>query len=186
MKLPFQFGFILVLTISSCLTDGNNDFNCAETFWEASDYKSAIIYYNKAIKSGGLNDDELAASHYNIATYFFLCFKADDSIKSANEALKLQPNHAGALSLRALAEDFLGYDEQALADWAKLLYLDPRDFNVYYDRSFFYSNRGQFDKAIEDMEMYLKLRPDDSVELQTLEELKAKLVLQQQIEKKTQ
>ncbi|SPD75451.1 hypothetical protein PITCH_A620005 [uncultured Desulfobacterium sp.] len=77
----------------------------------------------------------------------------------------------------------LGHDELALSDWAKLLSLNPKDFYVYYDRSFFYSSRGRFDKAVEDMGMYLILNPDDSIEQVTLEDFKTRLILQRQSEK---
>lgn len=182
MKLLRQWEFLLVLTISSCLAHRNNDFNYAEALWQDSDFKNAIVFYDKAIGSGTLSDDELAASYYNIAIFLFMSFRAEESIEFANKVLKIQPNHTGSLSLRALAEDFLGHDELALSDWAKLLSLNPKDCYVYYDRSFFFSTRGQYDRAVEDMEMYLKLNPDDSIELKTLEELKATLNSQRQRE----
>jgi tetratricopeptide (TPR) repeat protein len=173
MKKLCQFGVILILTISSCLAHTiNNDFKCAEALWEEYDFENAIVSYKKAISSGELTDDELATSYYNIATFFFLCFKAEDSIKSTNEVLRLQPYNTKAISLRALAEDFLGRDEQALADWAKLLALNPKDSSVYNDRSYFYSSRGQLEKAIADMEMYLKLQPNSPEQLWELGNLK--------------
>jgi tetratricopeptide (TPR) repeat protein len=164
------------------LAHGNNDFQYAEALWQDSDFKNAMVFYDKAIGSGTLSDDELAASYYSMAIYFFMNFRVKESIKLANKVLKIQPDHIGSLSLRALAQDFSGHDELALSDWAKLLSLNPKDCYVYYDRSFFFSKRGQYDKAVEDMEMYLKLNPDDTTELRTLDELKAKLNSQQQRE----
>jgi len=174
-------GFVLtlMLTDSSCSTGRNNDFQRAEAFWERMDYEEAIDLYSKAIDSGELTEDELVASHYNLATFYFLCFEAEESIKSANDVLKLNPNHNKALSLRALAQDFLHRDEQALADWAKLLELNPNDSSVYNDRSYFYSTRGELEKAIADMEMYLKLNPNSPEQLREYGKLKAYRAMQQ-------
>lgn len=188
MKLPCSLGFVLILimTSSSCSSGRNNDFQRAEAFWERMDYEEAIAFYSKAINSGELKDDELVASHYNLATFYFLCFKAEDSIKSANDVLKLNPNHNKALSLRALAQDFLHRDEQALEDWAKLLEINPNDSSVYNDRSYFYSTRGELEKAIADMEMYLKLKPNSPEQLIEFGKLKAYRAMQQRNEKQGQ
>ena len=185
MKKLCQFGLILILTFSSCLAHTiNHDFKCAEALWDKHDLENAVAFYNKAISSGELTDDELATSYYNIATFFFLCLKAEDSIRSTNEVLKLQPCNTKAIGLRALSEDFLGLDELALADWAKILELNPEDHNVYNDRSYFYANRGQLDKAIADMEIYLKLQPDSPEQLWELCNLKKRRALQFKKEKK--
>ncbi|SPD75450.1 exported hypothetical protein [uncultured Desulfobacterium sp.] len=103
MKFPCQWGFILGLTILSCMAHSNDDFMHAEALWEENNFKDAITFYNKAIGSGKLNENELASSYYNVATFFFMNFKPEESIRIANEVLKIQPNHTGYLSLRALA-----------------------------------------------------------------------------------
>ena len=182
LKMRWQWLFF-VMTISSCLHHINNDFMRAEGLWEESNFNHAVILYKKAIDSGNLTNDELAASHYNIAIFYFLSLRAEDSINYINKVPDLQPYHVDALSLRAIAEDFLGRDEQALADWERLLSVNSKDSYVYYDRSFFYASRGKYDKAIEDLEIYLKLKPDDSIEQETLEDFKAKQMSQQQSEK---
>ena len=182
----FGIFLILILTGSSCSTGSNSDFQRAEAFWERMDYEEAIAFYSKAIDSGELTDNELAASHYNLATFYFLCFKMEDSIKSVNHVLKLDSNHKKALSLRALAQDFLRRDDQALADWAKLLELNPNDSSVYNDRSYFYSTRGELEKAIADMEMYLKLKPNSPEQLREFGKLKAYRAMQQRKERQGQ
>jgi cytochrome c-type biogenesis protein CcmH/NrfG len=78
-----------------------------------------------------MTNDEVATSNYNIATFCFISLRAEDSIEYANKMLDLQPYHIGALSLRANAEDFLGRDEQAIADWARLLSINSKDAYAY-------------------------------------------------------
>ncbi len=180
MKWAYWIGISLILISSPCSAGGKDKFKAAEALWEDSNFYDAALMYSDAVVSGELSDAELATSHYNIATFFLINFKAADTVKATNEVLKLQPNHVGAYSLRACASDILGDDAQALADWATLLELNPNDATVYNDRSYFYASRGKLDKAIKEMEMYLKLKPDSREQLETLGELKAKRDMQLQ------
>lgn len=186
MKFLCWLSLVVALIISPCCAGGGNKFKTAEALWEERRFSDALVLYEEGIESGEFSQDELAESHYNIASFFFMTFNAKDAIKETNRVLELRPNHIGAYSLRAAASDFLGNDDQALADWAKLIELDPRDAFIYNDRSYFYSARDRLDEAIADMEMYLKLKPNSPEQLLELEYLKARQTMQRQNEKQNQ
>lgn len=178
MRLRHQLGLLIVLTLASCLSTGRKDFISAEALWNAGEYANAAVVYSDAISSGKLSKEELIISHYNIATFLFMNFQLAETLKELNIVLQQRSDHIEAYGLRANVSDILGNDEQALADWNKLLELNPNDAIVYNDRSYFYAARGQLEKAIAEMEMYLKLRPNSAEQLRQLGHLKTKWLIQ--------
>jgi regulator of sirC expression with transglutaminase-like and TPR domain len=55
--------------------------------------------------------------------------------------------------------------------------LNPNDAKAYYYRGFAYAEQGKYDRAIADLETYLKLRPDAENRAQVeqwIKELKGK------------
>jgi tetratricopeptide (TPR) repeat protein len=167
-------GFMLFLVAVPCWAGGQDQFREAEDLWQKSEKEKAVTSYLAAIKSGELSEPQRIMAHYNVAIFYFLAEDAKKAIENTDKILISQPNHVGALSLRANCYDRLKDDAHALADWDKLLEIDPNDALVYNDRSYFYLDRGDLNKAISEMETYIKMQPDSPEQLQQLDKLKAK------------
>lgn len=191
MKRLLQFGFVLILIATPCCGGGKDDFTTAEDLLKKCEYENSANLFGKAILSGELSDDELVAAHYYRAVSFFILGPLEEAFKEINQVLKLRPDHVGAYALRANSWVALGKikgedtDDRALADWAKVLELNPNDAIAYNDRSMFYAEKGQLDKAIEDMETCVKLEPNTPYSLKCLERLKARRVEQESNKKET-
>ena len=127
MKLFFSSWLLIGLITTMCWADGNDEFVEAEALWEDGKFYDAAMRYGNAITSGNLSNERLEQANYNVAVFFFMNFKAPESIRAVNKVLELNPKHIGAYCLRATASDFLGDDNQALSDWAKALELDPKE-----------------------------------------------------------
>ena len=57
-----------------------------------------------------------------------------------------------------------------MEDYDKAIELDPNDAAAYYNRGDFYSNLGQYERAIEDYDKAIQLNPDaaDAYSLRSL------------------
>jgi regulator of sirC expression with transglutaminase-like and TPR domain len=68
--------------------------------------------------------------------------------------------------------------DNALADWERVLELDPADATTYNDRAMFYVEKNEYAKAIDDLEKFLALEPDNPDHRYLLEQLKGSLAKQ--------
>lgn len=164
----------LCLVSVPCWAGGQEKFSEAENLWQQYKREEAAASYLAALESGELSKSQRVAAHYNVAIYYFLIEKPEKALENTNTVLTLQPDHAGGLSLRANTYDRLRDDAHALADWDRLLQIDPNDALVYNDRSYFYLERGDLDRAISEMETYLKMQPDSPEQIKQLNLLKAR------------
>ncbi len=87
----------------------------------------------------------------------------DSAFADYNQALKLDPNDAGAYNNRIVAYSDLKDYDSAIADYNQALKLDPNDADAYNSRGLAYKNKGSLDKASEDFLKVLEL--NDNVEL---------------------
>lgn len=62
---------------------------------------------------------------------------------------------------RGAAFEKSGLFDNALADYAKAIEIDPGNSLAYFNRGIHFMNRGLFDSAIDDFNRVLKLTPDD-------------------------
>ena len=88
--------------------------------------------------------------------------KYEEAIEYLNKAIEKHEAHAEAFELRAYAQDMLGKQDIALADYNTCLEIDPSNPYAYYGRACIYLNMGKTKEAIED----LKLSSAKSIALQ--------------------
>jgi tetratricopeptide (TPR) repeat protein len=97
------------------------------------------------------------------------------------KVLDASPDHIPAMGLRATVWVAVGkkYDiytgENALSDWERVLELDPADATTYNDRAMFYVENDEYGKAIDDLEKFLALEPENPDHRYLLEQLKTSL-----------
>jgi lipoprotein NlpI len=82
------------------------------------------------------------------------------AIRAASEALASNPRDAGALAQRARLHAAAGEPRLAVADYDRLLQLDPTRADAYDARGSEQFKLGDVDASIADFDRYLKLRPD--------------------------
>jgi tetratricopeptide (TPR) repeat protein len=70
-----------------------------------------------------------------------------------------------------------GQYEQAIASYNKAIQLDPDLDSAYYNRSLAWESKGQLNKALYDVEQYLKLNPNDDSALERLINLRLRTKL---------
>lgn len=90
------------------------------------------------------------------------------AIKLFNESLEAVPDQPGPLILRAHCFELLDRDNEAFADYSAALAQvgkSPIDEDgtiagaIYHNRGMLYMRRGEYSKALEDFEQYLRIGP---------------------------
>ena len=71
--------------------------------------------------------------------------------------MKLNPENPGAYYIRGCAFEKLGFIDQSIIDFTKVLDLDPDHVNAAYARGAAENKRGNFAKAIEDYNIALEM-----------------------------
>ena len=150
----------------------------------------AIEDFDEAIR---LNP-KLAEAYYNRGFAYYKKDELNKAIEDFNEAIKLNPkdaevyyNRGNAYANKAERESSQGGINSALyrelinkviTDFTETIKLNPKYAEAYNDRGIAYSKKGEFDKAIADGEMFLKLasnHPDAAKIRQLIEEWRSKL-----------
>lgn len=136
-------------------------------YFMGSGYSSLISDYDRAIeilsKSGSTIG--LAEAYYERGNTFALEQKNDLAIADFTSAIKLNPDHVGAYSLRATvhASPFFNPKrdiEAAIADYSKVLTLEPSAY-TYTSRAGLFEEKGERAKAVADYRAALALEPDN-------------------------
>jgi len=81
------------------------------------------------------------------------------AIAAFTEAIRLNPECAGAYTNRGLAYTYSGLLDRAIADLTEAIRLDPTSAIAYSDRGNAYAFKGELDKAIADHNEALRLSP---------------------------
>jgi len=79
----------------------------------------------------------------------------------ADENNELDPKYKGAYLNRGMARYNKGDQDEAIADFNKVIELDPKDKDVYYNRGMARYNKGDQDEAIADFNKVIELDPED-------------------------
>jgi tetratricopeptide (TPR) repeat protein len=109
-------------------------------------------------------------SHFIIGLVRYEAGKLDDAIASFTAALEQTESPIPALdkgriyTQRAQIYSYLGKYDLALADFNKLIEIDPRNAWSYNSRGIFYANRkNDYDRAIEDFTRAIEMAPSDTL-----------------------
>lgn len=187
MKRLVLIGILLIVTAMPCWGGGKEDFVAAGGRWDAGSREDALDLYQKAIASGDLSDAEKMDAHYNSAVLYYMLQEFKPAMLEIDQVLEASPDHIPAIGLRASVWIAVGkqYDiytgDKAMADWERVLELDPADATTYNDRAMFHIENNEYGKAIDDLEKFLALEPDNPDHIYLLEQLKSSLAKQEDI-----
>jgi len=116
---------------------------------------------------GGLTGHRLATAHYERAVGYIVASKTDTALTDLNKALKLDPDHVNALSVRGALLAVKNRGEEALIDLEKAAQLRPGDIDILSGRANAYRMVNRFDDALADIEAALDVAPDSAGPLTT-------------------
>ena len=80
-----------------------------------------------------------------------------------NEALKIQPNNAGALSSKGVVFRRLGKFDESLECYNKALEIDSEDYKIWFNKGMVLSELGKFKEAISCYDKALELNPNEEL-----------------------
>jgi tetratricopeptide (TPR) repeat protein len=130
------------------------------------EYKTALKLLNMAVSLNPGN----GRTYYNRAIIFDQMNLKEEAIKDYGTAIEKDPKEALAI-IRNRSALYLetGKYDQALKDFDELIRIENRNFKHYYNRAFAKVMLKDYDGAIADYQIVLKLNPGDQ---QTLEQLR--------------
>ena len=122
----------------------------------------AINYCVRAIYSGDLSQDQLAATFYNRGFEYAGRGDHDLAIKDFRAAIDLRPGFTAAY--HSLAVSYMEKGEAGIAIEAVGVAIDeaPGEAALYRNRAMLRLNRGEFSAALGDIEAAVKAAPDDA------------------------
>jgi tetratricopeptide (TPR) repeat protein len=122
-----------------------------ESLTEAGNYAGAIRSYDACINDGHLSGVSLARTYRNIGITYRRAKKPIKAVKAYDKAIALHPH--------GIVDDYINranaYDEadefdNAMADYAQALKIDPGFGEIYYNRGVAYEHHHMTDKAKAD------------------------------------
>jgi tetratricopeptide (TPR) repeat protein len=114
----------------------------------------------------GSNNNSAYISSLTAEDYFFKAYNNESDyqyqIDNYTKCLRIYPDYNNHIVYfnRGLAYDFLGNDEEAIADYTRALRIDPDYADAYNNRGFTYNNLGEYEKAIFDYTRAIRIDPD--------------------------
>ena len=136
------------------------DWDTAYAAQTRGDLDQAILFYDRAIRAGGLSIGELPLCSPTGASPISDKDLFDRAIADFDAALKIDPDHALAFANRAIAYHRKDDYDRAIADYDEAIRLDPEDPDTYRNRGLAFYRKGKYDRTIEDDDRAIKLRPD--------------------------
>ena len=95
-------------------------------------------------------------------------WEAERSVKGCTELLREKPKHARALYKRAASYQRLDRYKEAVADYNAVIEIDDTNPSYFHDRGMAYDELGETDRALADLKMAVKLRPDENNTIRSL------------------
>ena len=151
---------ILILAGGACgaaRADGISDGQrCAAT---GNDPDVAINYCVRAIYSGDLNEEQLAATFYNRGVEYKKKGDYEQAIADFDSAIKLRPGFVRAYNSRGVAYFETGEDALAIADFDAAIEMMPGEASLRRNRGMIRFYRSEFAAAVPDMQAAMQLAP---------------------------
>lgn len=141
--------------------------------FQSGDIARGIRLTTKAILSGELSNQDLAAAYYNRGAMWAEGRVYDRAMADYDQALELDPKMVDAYVSRAFIWQSKEEWGKAITDLRKAMELEPEYLGSYYNLSVVYEQLGQLDMAIEEIETLLKIDPGNEVGKERLLQLKA-------------
>ena len=121
-----------------------------------------VNYCVRAIYSGDLSADQLAATFYNRGFEYTKKGDYEQAIADFDKAIDLRPKFIQAFNSRAAIHIELGLDELAFADVDEAIEITPDHAGLYRHRAKLQFRRGAFAAALPDLWMAARLSVDDA------------------------
>jgi tetratricopeptide (TPR) repeat protein len=125
---------------------------------EAREHKEAIRCYTEAIR---LQPDYIDAYH-NRGLAFYNAGQLEEAIGDYDKTIRLKPDYASAYNKRGAAREAQGDAEGAIRDYGLAIQYvyEDQEHVPYQNRGMLLYNKGEFEKAIQDFNKALQLKPD--------------------------
>lgn len=116
------------------------------------DLSGAIFDYTEAIRC----NPRFEEPYYNRGTAMFILGKINEAIPDFTEAIRLRPTYVEAYNNRGGALFRLGRSQEAILDYTEAIRLQPETIH-YLSRGQIYHSLRQFQKAKEDLKIFLQV-----------------------------
>lgn len=128
---------------------------------EKKEFNKAAAKWRAIAKVAEGNDDDLAAKAWFSVGYLLTeQGKREEGIEAFSEAIRLRPNHDGALLDRGVSKTVQQQYKAAVVDFSKVINLRPNYAVAYNNRGAAKAAQGQCKAAIKDYDKALRLKPD--------------------------
>ena len=113
------------------------------------------------VAKGTDNNVDLAARAWFSSAYL-LGGRDREALADDDEAITLEPEHAGTHLNRGVSQAKLGRYKEALADYDKAIRLEPDNARAYFNRGLSQAKLGRRKEAITDYTEAIRLKPDNA------------------------
>lgn len=140
--------------------DNDALFDRAWVYLDQNRFNLAIKDLKSALKIEGSKTQfdilgSLAFAYYAIGKY-------EQAVEYANQSLKLKPQHTYSIYYRGWANAELGKLDEAEADFTSFINYMKLNSNGFYARQFIYYKKGEYQKALKDINKALSIAPSNS------------------------
>lgn len=162
----FAFGLLSLLAgapSQPVFADALSDVERGHQATRQGDYRAALILLSRAIKSGALDDGNLAVAYNNRCAVFNVLLRLDQALGDCTRAVQLQPEFARAYVNRGMSLRRFGRFAPAIVDYSKAIALEPELVPAYGNRGYARYRLGAFESASTDYEKAIELAPKISL-----------------------
>ena len=124
---------------------------------QAKDYNKAIDYYTQANSKDASEQilQKIATCHYRLGNY-------EDALTYINKALNMDSTNVNFMAQKANIYYESGDAKAAVAEWDKVMVMQPEYGFGYYRRGWFKELTGDLEGGLEDLTMAIVLDPKES------------------------
>lgn len=124
---------------------------------QAKDYNKAIDYYTQANSKDASEQilQKIATCHYHLGNY-------EDALTYINKALNMDSTNVNFMAQKANIYYESGDAKAAVAEWDKVMVMQPEYGFGYYRRGWFKELAGDLEGGLEDLTMAIVLEPKES------------------------
>ena len=124
---------------------------------QAKDYNKAIDYYTQANSKDASEQilQKIATCHYRLGNY-------EDALTYINKALNMDSTNVNFMAQKANIYYESGDAKAAVAEWDKVMVMQPEYGFGYYRRGWFKELAGDLEGGLEDLTMAIVLEPKES------------------------
>lgn len=156
---------IALCLASSAHANGLDEMNQGGLAMRRGEFAAAVEHLGRAIESGELGPEYLAASRLSRGQALYLLGKYERTIEDCTAAMEsgvMGQHHMGiAYGTRASAYRQLGKFDQAVADFDQAIALGVGGSKIYFHRGLAYEGKGDRQSAIADFTHAYKMEPDN-------------------------